>query len=113
MLIANWKSQIRKGYLELCILKLIQNRKSLYGFELLDILKSLELEVKEGTIYPLLNRMTSDGVLIAVWETEKHSHPRKFYSLTPKGAALLVEMQQEFGKLKTIYDTINNKKERT
>ena len=93
----NWKTQIRKGYLELCLLVLIQKQKRLYGFELLDRLEKAELPVKEGTLYPLLNRMTADGILKSEWETENlKGHPRKFYSLTSVGTKLLQEMRGEF-----------------
>lgn len=66
----NWKSQIKKGYLELCILALIDRMGRMYGFELLESLRDLELPLKEGTLYPILNRMTEDGLLQSKWETE-------------------------------------------
>ena len=52
----NWRTQIRKGYLELCILSLIEKGEKLYGFQLLDLLDESGIPVKEGTLYPLLNR---------------------------------------------------------
>lgn len=110
--IDNWKTQIRKGYLDLCILLLIQRRKRIYGFELLEVLKKLELPVKEGTLYPLLNRMTSDGLLEAEWETQNLSgHPRKFYSLTKPGKEALSEMQTEFGNLTKVYGQLQTLEE--
>jgi PadR family transcriptional regulator, regulatory protein PadR len=86
----NWRVQVKKGYLELCILLLIRKRKRLYGLELLERLSDLELPLKEGTLYPLLNRMTEDGLLASTWETEGiKGHPRKFYSLTKRGVSSL------------------------
>lgn len=100
----NWRTQIRKGYLELCILLLIQRRGKVYGFDLLEKLSEVSLEVKEGTLYPLLNRMSADGILSASWETENlKGHPRKFYSLTRQGTRLLSEMNEEFGQMVAIY----------
>ena len=105
--LVNWKTQIRKGYLELCILLLIRRHQRLYGFDLLEKLRNIELELKEGTLYPLLNRMTTDKVLKAVWETENlKGHPRKFYSLTAEGTRLLDAMKSEFGSMVKIYDSI-------
>ncbi|MBF0207339.1 MAG: PadR family transcriptional regulator [Oligoflexia bacterium] len=105
--IENWKSQIRKGYLDICILLLIQAKKRIYGFELLEELKGLELPVKEGTLYPLLSRMAADGLLATEWETENSSgHPRKFYSLTKIGKNTLSEMKEEFNKLIIVYEQI-------
>ena len=103
----NWKTQIRKGYLELCILLLIQKHERIYGFDLLEKLHSIDLELKEGTLYPLLNRMTIDKTLRAVWETENNKgHPRKFYSLTKEGTKQLNEMKQEYKKMTEIFESL-------
>ena len=111
--IENWKTQIRKGYLELCILRLIENEGRLYGFEILSRMGKAELPIKEGTLYPLLNRMTEEGTLSSVWETENlKGHPRKFYSLTRDGKKLLSDMQEEFEKLSDVYRRFK-KQERT
>jgi PadR family transcriptional regulator PadR len=105
--IENWKTQIRKGYLELCILLLIQTHKRVYGFDLLEKLEGVGLPLKEGTLYPLLNRMTIDGTLSAMWETEQlKGHPRKFYSLTKTGQKLLEEMAEEFEKMLETFESI-------
>lgn len=102
--IANWKTQIRKGYLELCILSLINRDSRLYGFDILAKLETAELFVKEGTLYPLLNRMTLEGLLSSAWETENvKGHPRKFYSLTKAGRHVLDEMGAEFNEMHRIY----------
>ncbi len=104
----NWRTQIRKGYLELCILLLIRQHGRLYGFDLLERLAQTGLEIKEGTLYPLLNRMTTDGVLSSLWETENlKGHPRKFYSLTKSGNALLDEMAHEFEQLVSVFQTLS------
>lgn len=106
--LANWKAQIRRGYLELCLLLLIQRHERIYGFDLLEKLKEIDLDMKEGTLYPLLNRMTADKVLKAVWETENlKGHPRKFYSLTKEGKKLLDEMQNEYIRMGDIFEKIS------
>ena len=98
--IAKWHTQIKKGYLELVILKLIEHRQRLYGFSMIEILKSSGLDVKEGTLYPILSRMTTDTLLIASWETNTpKGHPRKFYKLSSTGKAFLDEMEKEFNRL--------------
>jgi PadR family transcriptional regulator PadR len=105
--ISNWKTQIRKGYLELCLLMLIEHHGRLYGLELLEKLLEGGLEIKEGTLYPLMNRMTVDGLLESVWVTENiKGHPRKFYSLTPIGKKNLDEMKEEFKRLVNLFDSI-------
>ena len=105
--INKWKTQIKKGYLELCILAVINKNTRLYGFELLELLEKAELFVKEGTLYPILNRMTVDGLLTSVWETQNPTgHPRKFYSLTREGKKALDGMQEEFSKMVNIHTKI-------
>ena len=64
----NWKTQIRKGYLELCLLRLIDREERIYGFDLIEKLSAASLEVKEGTLYPLLNRLNADGLGILLTE---------------------------------------------
>ena len=109
--LTNWKTQMRKGYLEICILLLIQHHERLYGFDLLEKLKAIDLELNEGTLYPLLSRMTNEKVLHAVWETENiKGHPRKFYSLTKEGTRLLDGMKPEFTRMIDIFESIYKNK---
>lgn len=103
----NWSAQIKKGYLDLCILAIIQKHDQVYGFQLLSALQNLEIPVKEGTLYPLLNRMTKEGALSARWHTEGVSgHPRKYYSLTAAGASAMVDMKLNYEKLFDVYQKI-------
>lgn len=100
----NWKTQIRKGYLELCILLTIRREKRVYGFDLIEKLSRAGLDVKEGTLYPLLNRMGNDGLLASHWDTENlKGHPRKFYSLTKDGGKILTDMSHEFEDMVEIF----------
>lgn len=96
----NWKVQVKKGYLEFCLLLLIRTYERMYGLELLEKLGSLEMPLKEGTLYPLLNRLCDDKLLQSSWETQNvKGHPRKFYSLTPYGERALNEMEIEFQRM--------------
>ena len=112
MEIENWKSQIRKGYLDLCILLLIESKKGVYGLELLEVVKKVDVRVKEGTLYRLLSRRSVDGLLSSEWETKNSSgHPRKFYPLTKVGKGAVSEMQIEFDKLINVYSEIKKLEE--
>lgn len=107
MEIENWKIQIRKGYLELCVLAIVESRKRVYGFELVQLMTEQGLPVKEGTLYPLLSRMTLEGTLSASWETDNlKGHPRKFYSLTKEGRRIAEDMKTEFDRMVGIYNNI-------
>lgn len=102
--LSNWRTQIKKGYLELCILIRIESKGRVYGFELIEDLKQNQLLIKEGTIYPLFNRMAEDKILVAHWETAHlKGHPRKFYSLTPYGQEVLMQMKTEFEEMYKAY----------
>ncbi|MCP4233624.1 MAG: PadR family transcriptional regulator [Aestuariibacter sp.] len=92
-----WLSQLRKGYLELCVLLILNKRQSSYGFELLHIFKKAGLELNEGTLYPLLNRMYKNGWLKSRWETPTDGgHPRRFYELSRNGRLHLPRMMDAF-----------------
>ncbi|MEQ1876722.1 MAG: PadR family transcriptional regulator [Bdellovibrionia bacterium] len=111
MEIENWKTQIRKGYLELCVLSIIEEKKRIYGFELIQVMNELGIPVKEGTLYPLLNRMTLEGTLGSTWETDGNKgHPRKFYSLTKEGRRIAEDMKTEFDRMVGIFNNIGDRK---
>lgn len=111
LLVENWKTQVRKGYLELCILMLIRTHGRLYGFEIMERLSKSSLDIKEGTLYPLLNRMAADGQLSSEWETDNlKGHPRKFYSLTKVGEKILNEMTDEFDRMVHVYKQFGKEK---
>ncbi len=103
----NWKVQVKKGYLEFCLLLLIRTHERMYGLELLEKLSSLEMPLKEGTLYPLLNRLCDDKLLQSSWETQNvKRHPRKFYSLTRSGIQALAGMETEFQRMTEIILTL-------
>jgi PadR family transcriptional regulator PadR len=93
-----WKSQFRKGSLELCVLELLSNRGRSYGLAIMEQLNSAGVDVTEGTLYPLLMRMTKDGSIGAQWETPEVGHPRKYYVISETGRALLAQMREEYEK---------------
>lgn len=97
-LFEKWKSQFRKGFLELCILELLDDRERSYGLEIMESLENVGIDVSEGTLYPLLMRMTKDGSIVASWETPDVGHPRKYYSVTKAGETLLSDMLEEYDR---------------
>jgi PadR family transcriptional regulator, regulatory protein PadR len=90
----NWEAQLRKGCLEMAILaSLWQGR--LYGLEILRSLsESSELEVAEGTLYPILARLKNEGLLQSEWVEAEAGHPRKYYWLTAAGRRRAREMAE-------------------
>ena len=99
MELSAWKSQLRKGAAELAVLATLDHGES-YGLELLDRLVAVGgLDLSEGSIYPLLNRLQKEGKIRGRWvEDPDAAHPRKYYGLTPEGRALLAGMVAEWAQ---------------
>ncbi len=97
MEITTWKAQLRKGAAELAVLATLDRYES-YGLELLERLQLAgSLELSEGSIYPLLNRLQREGKIRGRWvEDADAAHPRKYYALTGEGRALLAQMLAEW-----------------
>lgn len=101
--IENIKAQMRKGILEFCIL-LLSSKEKVYASEILQELKSINLIVVEGTLYPLLTRLKNSGLLKYDWEESKSGPPRKYYSITKEGKEFLNDMK---GVWKELDQSIN------
>ncbi len=88
--------QFKKGVLELCVLVIIC-RRDFYGYELVQTISS-NIDISEGTIYPLLRRLTKDGHFNTYIRESVEGPPRKYYQITEKGKeykqALLEEWNQ-------------------
>ena len=92
MKLENTKSQMRKGILEYCILRIIGDEE-LYASDILRSLKDAKLIVVEGTLYPLLTRLKNAGLLMYNWKESLQGPPRKYYSLTKSGEIFLTELE--------------------
>lgn len=90
--LGKWETQLRKGGLGLAVLATLWTGR-LYGLEMLRRLEAnAGLSVPEGTIYPLLNRLKSEGLVTSEWVEADAGHPRKYYSLTERGRGRVREM---------------------
>ena len=107
MNIEDWKSQIKRGTLEFCILLMI-NQKPYYGYEIISRLETWSiLSAKESTIYPLLRRLLKEEFLSSFWqETTEGLPPRKYYTITEKGKDYLSSMTGEWNNLLTAINEI-------
>lgn len=93
MSIVDWHEQLRRGGLDLAIL-LTVSAQPRYGLAIMDHLEAFtDLVVTEGTIYPILGRLTREGLLRAEWIEGEAPHARKYYHLTPAGRRRLSEMK--------------------
>ena len=82
-------SQMRRGAIEYCVLALLRD-KEMYGFELTKALAAADgLVTSEGTVYPLLARLRSEGSVETFWEESSQGPPRRYYRLTTDGRLAL------------------------
>ena len=84
----NTITQMRRGILEYCIVSLLAEHE-IYTAELINRLKSADLIVTDGTLYPLLNRLQKAELLQYRWAESDSGPPRKYYSLTNTGHTYL------------------------
>ncbi len=97
MNIENTQSQMRKGILEFCILSIIR-RGEAYPSDIVDEMRAANLQILEGTLYPLLRRLEGQGILASEWRIED-GPPRRYYRLNNAGEALLVELKATWNAL--------------
>ena len=91
-----WQEQLRRGSLDLAILLTVSSGPR-YGLAIIQHLEAFtDLVVTEGTIYPILGRLTRDGLLSAQWVEGEAPHARKYYSLTRAGTKRLDQMKAEW-----------------
>ena len=96
---SNWSTQLRKGLLELCIVNIV-GQGDIYGYDLVKRLASVQgLVVSEGTVYPLLSRLRTGGILKTYLQEYESGPARKYYSLTPEGKKFLGLMNRHWAHL--------------
>jgi PadR family transcriptional regulator PadR len=94
--IDNKVTQLRKGILELAIMAALY-RQTHYGYSLVRNLAGPgPVELKEGTIYPILARLAREGLVNSEWMESSQGPPRKYYSLTSSGRSSFESLQNEF-----------------
>ena len=107
--------QLKKGVLEMLVLKLIC-REATYGYELLSRLKNGSggmFTLKEGTLYPILYRLEDEGMIAASWTAgEGKVAPKKIYTATEKGREENLRRQIQWKEFTGIVDTLLGEEEK-
>ena len=104
--IQKWKSQVKKGTLAFIVLNVLKNNE-FYGYELIEeIRKHTEIEIAEGTLYPLMNRLKKEELVSSKWVEQSSGIPRKYYLLTDIGNNTLNEMQKYWENLDNVIKNI-------
>ena len=99
--------QLKKGVLEIIILKILEE-KARYGYELireLSITSEGYFDMKEGTLYPILYRLNSKGLIENYWGNEENGAARrKYYLLTEVGRR---ELRRSVSKWQNLVEAVN------
>jgi len=95
-LFENLKLELRRGCLTLAVLT--QLRTERYGYTLRKALADDGLEIDEGTLYPLLRRLESQGLLVSQWR-EEDKRNKRFYRLSPDGEQILSQLLTEWQRI--------------
>lgn len=104
-LYTNLTQELRRGILVLATLG--QLREAKYGYALINSLAEQGLEVDQGTLYPLLRRLESQGLLESAWNVEG-SRPRRYYVISPLGLRVLEALGADWKKIIHVMDKLLN-----
>lgn len=91
--ISNLILELRRGTQVLAVLSQLDEMK--YGYSLLQDLENKNIKIEAGTLYPLLRRLETQGLLISEWDTSE-SRPRKYYLLSEEGKRTLAILKNEW-----------------
>lgn len=108
MNIDNTQSQMRKGVLEFCILSIIRQGEA-YPSDIVEKMKAANLNILEGTLYPLLTRLKNADFLTYRWIESNSGPPRKYFTLTEKGLAFYGELESTWNELANAVNTLTNR----
>ena len=102
-LFENLRLELRRGCLIVAVLA--QLRTEQYGYTLRKALADDGLAIDEGTLYPLLRRLESQGLLVSQWR-EEDKRNKRFYLLSPLGEKILRQLQDEWHSINASLDRI-------
>jgi PadR family transcriptional regulator PadR len=108
-LFENFRLELRRGCLVLAVLAQLQTEH--YGYTLRKALLLRGLEIDEGTLYPLLRRLETQGLLVSEWREEEKRNKR-FYRVSPEGEAILARLLEEWRSINSSLDRMLNHLER-
>ncbi len=107
MNIENTQSQMKKGVLEFCILSIIR-RGEAYPSDIIEEMKKADLNILEGTLYPLLTRLKNADLLSYRWVESPSGPPRKYFSLTDKGLSFYGELEETWRSMANAVEKVIN-----
>ena len=96
-LVQNMLLELRRGVISIAVLSRLSKEE--YGYSLLKALSDRGLEVDQSTLYPLLRRLESQGLLQSDWRIVDEARPRRYYVISPQGKAVLENLKLEWSKM--------------
>jgi PadR family transcriptional regulator PadR len=99
----NLRLELRRGCLSLAVLA--QLRVEHYGYTLRKALADQGLDIEENTLYPLLRRLETQGLLTSEWR-EENKRKKRFYRLSPEGEEIFGQLLEEWQKINQALDQI-------
>ena len=99
----NLRLELRRGCLIVAVLA--QLREEHYGYALRKALADRGMDIDENTLYPLLRRLESQGLLVSSWREEKKRNKR-FYLLSDDGKVILTQLLEEWNAIDTALSCI-------
>ena len=91
-LLKNLRQELRKGTLVIAVLSQLAEKH--YGYSLVETLNKKGLIIDQNTLYPLLRRLDTNGLLDSTWEVVE-PRPRKYYQLSELGIEILSELKKD------------------
>jgi PadR family transcriptional regulator, regulatory protein PadR len=95
--------ELRRGVVVLAVLSQMDTAQ--YGYSLIQRLAEKGLDIEEGTLYPLLRRLETQGLLHSEWEVSE-ARPRKYYRISPEGRELLTALSAEWFETVKVMNSI-------
>ena len=96
-LVQNMLLELRRGILSLAVLS--QLGKEEYGYSLLKALSEQGMEIDQSTLYPLLRRLESQGLLKSDWRIMDEARPRRYYVISTQGREVLAKLKKEWSAM--------------
>lgn len=96
--------ELRRGALVLAVLSQLKTEQ--YGYSLKQSLCDQGLDINESTLYPLLRRLESKGLLESSWQVVNETRPRRYYHLSALGESVLDNLQSDWGNLVNVLSRI-------
>lgn len=101
-------AQLKKGFLEFCVLASLKNKDS-YGYQIVKDV-SRYIEILESTLYPILRRLEAGGS-VETYTEEHNGRLRKYYKITQKGILSIETFLNEWQEVQAVYDYIKGEME--